>query len=148
MTAHDDTAAEARAALAKATSGKWEWLRIVAPDWMPDTYQANDGLRVTTPTPGKRWDAEIKQVIEPMKSGFLMVRNADAEFIANAPDWLRALLDERDKLKAVVDAADDLIDSVHIADSQEHRMLKVYMDLRTSLDSDADGREEGVSDAR
>ena len=79
--------------LGSITAGQWEWRGRVAPDWLPDTFTAMDDLRVETPTPDEDWDAEVKHVIQPTKTGFVMVRNADAEFIANAPDDIRALLE-------------------------------------------------------
>lgn len=83
---------EIKAELAASTQGKWEWKGRVAPDWMPDTWAAVDDLRVQIPTPEKDYDADLWFVLEGTKSGFIMVRNADAELIANAPDYLRLLL--------------------------------------------------------
>jgi hypothetical protein len=93
------TVDEIKAALDAITPGEWKWHGIAAPDWMPDTVIAADNLRVTRPTPDGIADQEIAFVVEAMKSGFVMVRNADAELIANAPDWLRELLAERERLE-------------------------------------------------
>lgn len=87
-----DKLAEIRAAVEAATQGKWEWRGRVAPDWMPDTFSAADDLRVQIATPEKDYDFDLFFVLQAMKPGFVMVRNADAELIANAPDYLRLLL--------------------------------------------------------
>lgn len=96
---NDEQAKEIAAALDSATQGKWKWKGRTAPNWMPDTYGAVDDLRVQIATPDKQTDYDLWFVLQAMKSGFIMVRNADAELIANAPEWLRDLLDERDKLR-------------------------------------------------
>lgn len=83
---------EIKQALALITQGKWEWRGRIAPDWMPHTFSALDDLRVEIPTPEKDYDADVYFVLQAMKPGYVMVRNANAELIANAPEYLRALL--------------------------------------------------------
>lgn len=85
--------AEIKAALEASTQGKWEWRGRIAPDWMPDTFGAVDDLRVEIPTPEKKTDADLWFVLQATKSGFMMVRNADAQLIANAPEYLRTLIE-------------------------------------------------------
>ena len=96
------TLAEIKAAVEAATQGEWKWKGGIAPDWMPDTFMAVDDLRVETPTPDKPWDAEIAHVLQGTKSGFIMVRNADAELIANAPEYLRKLIAVAEAARALV----------------------------------------------
>jgi len=103
MTSEQVTAIEA--ALKASTQGKWEWHGVFSPNFGTDKWQISDSLRVTTSTPDKDWDAETAFVLEGLKTGILLRRNADAELIANAPDWLRALLAERERLLAVAQNA-------------------------------------------
>lgn len=52
---------------------------------------------------------------------------------------VRRLKTEREKLQAALNAADELINTVHIADSQERRLLKVYTEALAALDTQEAG---------
>lgn len=98
---------EIKQALEESTQGKWEWRGRIAPNWMPDTFSTMDDLRVEIPTPEKDYDADLRFVIQPMKPGFVMVRNTDAKLIANAPDYLKLLLPVVETAIAYIEAIDD-----------------------------------------
>jgi len=122
---------EIKQALAAVTSGKWEWKGRIAPDWMPDTFSALDDLRVQIPTPEKDTDFDISFVVQAMKPGYVMVRNADANLIANAPDYLRALL-------PVIEAAKEYHNACVTEDSEgdndTDRILIAYNELFIAIE--------------
>jgi hypothetical protein len=72
---------------------------------LPDSAMSAGDLRVETPTPDEYYDARITFVLEAMKHGHVLMRKADAELIAKAPEWLAFLLAENERLQGLVDAA-------------------------------------------
>ena len=125
MTAHDDTAAMVRAALE-----------------LKDALYQKIGELVDIPEAEERYIRQLKSRYE----------TANYAVEVNADTWLRELLDDRDKLQVVADAARVLMDEVggvtysHINwdRNQTYRAFQTLQAHVAALDTDTDASAPGA----
>jgi hypothetical protein len=135
----NERVAAIRAALDAATQGEWKWHSVLSLHDLPDSAMSAGDLRVYTPTPDKFYDGEIAFILQPMKSGAMLLRKTDGDLIANAPTWLRELLAENARLQKVVEAAREIVDDADRPQLARNWATDRLMDALADYDSGEGG---------